>query len=387
MTEHEFLRALVGAFATAGGPDAAQFDLAMRGAAAQAGHENFWTPVIDEAEHHGVAPLIGSALAAWSKALPRDQASFLPDSVAPTFAVLAARHRRAAAEREHSVDELVTAFAAAGVRLVLLKGAALGHLIYAGPSLRPAVDIDVLVAASDIARAAALARAHGFAFAERHVSRFASRMHHLPSAERSRNGFKVSLEIHTDAMAPDDGGSLTLSSLSEPLRPFARGDAPQGLAFGHIDMLRHLVRHALEPARRLKLIHLLDIVRYRAVFRDQIDGSRLKREFPGLAVALDMIGLVFLPPEAMRSGRDGIPAGVGLGMTPLSELMAARAGMAATLQALFDPPPWWLHAYYGVAADKSLWRCRMVHHPAKLTRWIARRLLAVAAPTMAADGK
>jgi len=383
MTEHEILRALVGAFADGGGADQARFDRAIRLAAAEAGNRAFWTALINEAEHHGVAPLIGSALADWSRAQP----SFLPDDVGPTFAVLAARHRRAATERERCIDELIPAFSVAGLRLVLLKGAALGHLIYPGPGFRPAVDIDVLVDASNVTAAATRARAHGFVFADRHVSRFASRMHHLPSAERGQNGFKISLEIHTDAMAPDDGGSLTLSSLSEDLRPFGRGDAPAGLAFGHIDMLRHLTRHALEPARRLKLIHLLDIVRYRAVFRDEIDTARLKREFPGLAVALDMIGLVFSGADGTRDRRGGVPDGVGLGMTPLSELLAGKPGIAATLRALLDPPAWWLHAYYGVAADKPLWPCRMVRHPARVTSWIARRLLAVATPSAAvADG-
>jgi hypothetical protein len=377
MTEHEFLRALVAAFATAGAPDAARFDHAMRAAAAQTGYESFWTAVINEAEHHGVAPLVGSALAPWSRGHP----DLLPDDVGPTFAVLASRHRRAAAERERCVDELIAAFAEAGLPMVLLKGACLGHLIYAAPGLRPAVDIDCLVAPADADRAAAVARSLGFAFADRHVSRFAGRMHHLPTAQRGQNGFKVSLEIHTDAMAPDDGGSLTLASLSEPLRPFARGAARPGLAFGHVDMLRHLTRHALEPARRLRLIHLLDIARYQLIFGDEIDRARLTREFPALAVALDMIGLVFSPDGGGVGGpRAGVPDGVGLGMTPLSELLAGGAGFAGALGALFDPPRWWLHAYYGVAAGKSLLPCRMVRHPAKVTGWVARRLLAVAAP-------
>lgn len=374
MTEHEFLRAVVGAFAAGGEVDAARVDQAL--CAASTHDAGFWTAVINEAEHHGVAPLVGSALAAWSKERP----SVLPPEVGPTFAALALRHRRAAAERERCIDELITAFAAAGLRLVLLKGAALGHLIYPGPAWRPAVDIDCLVAPADLARAAMLARDQGFVFADRYVSRFASRMHHLPSAERSQNGFTISLEIHSDALAPDDGGSLTLSSLSEGLRPFARGNGPAGLAFGHIDMLRHLTRHALEPARRLKLIHLLDIVRYQAIFRDEIDIARLQRAFPGLAVALGMIGLVFSSPDDTFPGRWGAAAGgVGLGMTPLSELMAGGAGVVGTLRALLDPPPWWLHAYYGVAADRSLWPCRVFRHPAKVTKWIARRLLAVAA--------
>ena len=370
MTEHDLLRALVGAYATAGAVDVARFDRAVRAGAAHA-DADLWTALVNEAEHHGVAPLVGPALAEWSRQNP----AVVPDDVIRTFAVLASRHRRAAAERERCIDELLGAFAAAGLRVVLLKGACLGHLIYDAPAQRPMADIDCLVAPADAERAAAIARALGFQFAAYHVSRFASRMHHLPSAERTQNGFKISLEIHTDALAPDDGGSLTLPTLSEDLRSFARGDGPAGLAFGHVDMLRHLTRHALEPARRLRLIHLLDIVRYQAVFRDEIDRDRVARQFPALAAALDMIGLVFAPD--MTAGSMPVPDGVGFGMTPLSELLVSDMGVGGKLRALLDPPPWWLHAYYGVPADKSLLPCRMMRHPAKVTGWIARRLLAV----------
>jgi hypothetical protein len=154
-------------------------------------------------------------------------------------------------------------------------------------------------------------------------------------------------------------------------------------------MLRHLTRHALEPARRLRLIHLLDIVRYQAIFRDEIDGARLRRAFPALAVALQMIAMVFAPQTSLSAAGALAPRpdGVGLGMTPLSELLSSQAAVPAKLAALLDPPPWWLHAYYGVPADKSLWPCRMVRHPARVTHWIVRRLLAVAGPAIGASSR
>ena len=375
MTEHELLRALVGAFATGAGPTDARLDGPRLDAAPAADDEQFWTALVNEAEHHGVAPLVGPALASWSQRHP----GRVPASTGLAFAVLASRHRRASAERERCIDELIEAFAAAGLPMVLLKGACLGHLIYPAPALRPMADIDCLVAPAHAPRAASLARALGFSFAERHVSRFAGRMHHLPSAQRSQHGFRISLEIHTDALAPDDGGSLTLAALSEPLRPFARGDGPGGLAFGHIDMLRHLTRHALEPGGRLRLIHLLDIARYQAIFGPAIDRARLARDFPALAVALEMIGLVFAPADPA-----GAPAGIGHSMTPLAELLASDASLPAKLKALFAPPPWWLHAYYGIPADNSLLACRTVRHPAKVFGWVSRRLLAVAGSSLGA---
>jgi hypothetical protein len=384
MNEHDALRAVVGAFADGAGPESVCLDGVGLEMAARAGGEGFWTALLNEAEHHGVAPLVGPALATWSQHHP----GIMSDSVTRSFAVLASRHRRAAAERERCIDELIGTFATAGLRMVLLKGACLGHMIYPGPAYRPMADIDCLVAPADAVAAATLARALGFSFAARHVSRFAGRMHHLPSAQRNQNGFMISLEIHTDALSSDDGGSLTLDALSEELRPFARDDGPAGLALGPIDMLRHLTRHALEPARRLRLIHLLDIARYQAIFDAEIDRSRLRREFPGLAVALEMLAMVFSP-EGTASSPTGAgprrPDGVGLGMTPLSELLASDAGLITKLRAVLAPPPWWLHAYYGVSADTSLWTCRWVGHPARVTSWVARRLIAAAVPSLGSD--
>lgn len=370
---YRWLRTMAGAFA-GGDLDASRFEAAALAGTTYATPE-VWSALVDEAEHHGVAPLVGTALAD----LARDRQSVVPQDVLRAFAVLASRRRRASAEQQACVDDILRAFGGAGLRVVLLKGACLGHLIYRSPAERPMTDIDILVDGAEVQRAAAVARTLGFAFADRHVSRFAGRMHHLPSAQRDQNGFAMSLEIHTDALAPDDGGSLTLATCADALRPFARGDRPAGLALGHIDTLHHLTRHALEPARRLRLIHLLDIVRYRTAFRDEIDNERLGRERPGLAVALDMIALVFAPDLGRLAGVSA-PAGIGFGMTPLVELLTERPGVVPTLQALLAPPPWWLHAYYGVPATVSLASCRLVRHPARVTGWIARRLLAVATP-------
>lgn len=370
---YRWLRTMTGAFA-GGDLDAPRFEAAARAGASHA-TPAIWSALVDEAEHHSVAPLVGTALADIAK---RD-ATLVPPDVLRAFAVLGSRRRRASAEQQTCVDDILRAFGDAGLRVVLLKGACLGHLIYRAPADRPMTDIDILVDGAEADRAAALARTLGFAFADRHVSRFAGRMHHLPSAQRDQNGFAMSLEIHTDALAPDDSGSLTLAACADALRPFSRGERPAGLAFGHIDTLHHLTRHALEPARRLRLIHLLDIVRYRTAFRGEIDGERLARERPGLAVALDMIDMVFSPDAGQRAGNSAA-AGVGHGMTPLVELLNERPGVVQTLRALLAPPPWWLHAYYGVPATGSLAPCRLVRHPARVAGWIARRLLAVTAP-------
>jgi hypothetical protein len=287
------------------------------------------------------------------------------------------RHRRASSVRERCIDQLLTAFAAAGIPIILLKGAALAHRIYSSPALRPMVDVDVLVNARDTERAVAIAVGLGYIFSRRHQSRFAGRIHHLPQALTVQSGFRITLEIHRDTMSPDHGDNLTLTTLTAAPQPFRRGPGPDGMALGHTDMLRHLSRHAFEPARQVRLIALYDLWRYQAIFHDEIDWRVLLNRFPHVIVALQLASLAFVPPGDDQAYRDRpIPAGVGLGMVPLSEIAAADVGVGRKLAMLFNPPEWWLRGFYGVAPGRPLLVCRTIRQPATLARWLTRRLLA-----------
>jgi Uncharacterised nucleotidyltransferase len=306
---------------------------------------------------------------------PGETADSVREECRRRFIALASRHRRAAAIREKCVDELLTSFANAGVPIILLKGAALAHLIYPNPALRPMIDIDILVEPAEIGRAARIVRTAGFSFASGYESRFAGRMHHLPAATITRSGFRISLEIHRDAISSDQSDSITFTTLVEKPRPFKRGAGPDGVALGHIDMLRHLARHAFLPARQVRLIHLYDLWRYRAKFQSEIDWQRLAARFPDVAVKLRLVDYVFASPER-ASGREAVPTGVGYGMVPLAEIADAGGGLAPKLAALFNPPGWWIHGFYGIPPERSLLICRCVHHPLTVGRWLARRLVA-----------
>jgi len=101
--------------------------------------------LVDGAEAHGVLPLVAARL------LPRRD---LPGGLT---------HRLEEGARRAIVDDLVQetelrrllqAFAAAGLRPVLMKGAHLAYAYYERPDLRPRVDTDVLVARGQEALAA-----------------------------------------------------------------------------------------------------------------------------------------------------------------------------------------------------------------------------------------
>jgi hypothetical protein len=328
-----------------------------------------WAELPAEAEHHGVTPLIEPMLTTWDGEPP----AAVPDDVRRSFRALASRHRAAARTRESCIDRLLTELATADVQMLLLKGAALAHRIYPSPDLRPMLDIDILIDPADTERAVSVARDLGYVFADGHGSPFAGRMHHLPQAVATQSGFRIVLEIHLDTMSPNQSDTLTLSKLTAKPQPFARGAGPAGLAFGHTDMLRHLARHAFEPARRIRLIHLYDLWRYRAAFRDEIDWHELEARFPHVIVALRLVEQVFANALSATS------AGAGHGMVPLSEIAAADMSPLAKLTTVFDPPAWWLHGFYGVPPERSLFVCRTVQHPATVVRWLLARSAAAMA--------
>jgi Uncharacterised nucleotidyltransferase len=337
-------------------------------------HPQLWSKLADEAEHHGVAPLTEPMITALSRKRPEA----VPDDVRRAFVALASRHRRAAVAREKCVDQLLAVFATVGIPIIFLKGAALAHRIYPSPELRPMVDIDVLIDPADTERAVAITRSLGYSFACRHESRFAGRMHHLPAATIDQSGFRIALELHVDAMSSDQADSLTFATLTAEPQPFQRSCGPSGMALGHTDMLRHLARHAFEPARRIRLKHLYDLWRYQAFFRDEIDWRELALRFPDVIVILRLVSYVFASGTRgpFNAASEPVPPGLGLGMVPLSEIAIAEAGFMGKLAALFNPPAWWLHGFYGVPPEKSLLICRTVRHPLTLARWLARRFAA-----------
>jgi Uncharacterised nucleotidyltransferase len=333
--------------------------------------------LVEAAEYHGVAPLIEPVVGRLVRRSPAAAA----ENVRRMLLALAVRHRRTAVVREACIDELLTAFAAAGIRVILLKGAALAHLIYPRPELRPMVDIDVLIAPGQTAHATEVISALGYSLASQHSSRLGAKMHHLPVARLSRSGCEITLEIHHDAMSPNQPCRLTLASLaSDP--QIVRRAGGDGLTLGHLDMLRHLARHAFEPARRIRLIHLYDLWRYPERFAADIDWQRLAAEFPDVVVILRLVAYVFGPYGLDAAPADHPlaavpapgPAGVGKGMIPLSEIAESPMTPLAKLAAMLNPPAWWLHGFYGVPPEERLLITRAVRHPAMLLRWMVQRL-------------
>ncbi len=98
---------------------------------------------------------------------------------------------------DERLDETIAAFEAAGIRTVLLKGAALARSVYESIVDRPMLDLDVLVPAAETDAARVAAASSGWVW--KHDVRYApffSTHHHLPPLRDAR-GTRALLELHT----------------------------------------------------------------------------------------------------------------------------------------------------------------------------------------------
>jgi hypothetical protein len=103
-----------------------------------------WVDVVAEAKRTRLAPLLYLGLRS---------APVLRAMIPPTVAVALRQATHATAARvthlERACADVVTAAATAGIRVLVLKGLALGALVYPTPVARPMDDVDLLVAETD----------------------------------------------------------------------------------------------------------------------------------------------------------------------------------------------------------------------------------------------
>ncbi len=109
----------------------------------------------------------------------------------------------------------VEALRAAGIPVVLLKGASLAFSLYESPGLRPMNDVDLLVPARSAAAARRVLEEAGYAPATRHVDGFLESIHGL--AFRGPEGLEVDLHWHTLLERPSDAADRILFENASPL--------------------------------------------------------------------------------------------------------------------------------------------------------------------------
>jgi hypothetical protein len=118
-----------------------------------------WDTILSLAQREGLSSTVYARVRAGAPgtAVPESATA----SLARRYDEGAARTAKAYAE----LEPVLRALGAAGVRAMLLKGAALARFTYEDPALRPFTDLDLLVRADDVAAAGQAMRAAGYAAA------------------------------------------------------------------------------------------------------------------------------------------------------------------------------------------------------------------------------
>src|SRR3954451_2652105 len=106
------------------------------------------------AEQHGLDPLVLAHIERTGLAIPED--------IRARLRARTTQHAHAAAVRGRVLANVRRAMAQATEPVLVLKGAALAHLVYGDPGLRPMRDVDLLVPTADTRRAVDLLTRCGF---------------------------------------------------------------------------------------------------------------------------------------------------------------------------------------------------------------------------------
>lgn len=148
-----------------------------------------WQRLVRLARFHRVQGLVALALRRIDLAPPTEVGVLSAD--AETIAVTGLR-------QAHECHQIHALAAAGGIPLLFLKGLTVGALAYDNPFLKTGWDIDLLVDASDLPRAAELLRSRGFQLViPRHGSDLASWHGGRKESLWTRSGDEMHVDLHT----------------------------------------------------------------------------------------------------------------------------------------------------------------------------------------------
>ena len=320
-------------------------------------------PSFDElataAEQHGMEPLVLAHIERTGLAVPaafRDR-----------LRARQTQHAHAAAVRTRVVADVAGAMAQAGVPFLVLKGAALAHLVYGDPRLRPMRDVDLLIRKADAGRALDVLTRCGFRPGGIAVP---ARHHHLQGMAKTLEGATVTIELHHELMVRtpfvEPRGYDDLIRRSQP---FEWG----GMSYrtlGREDMLWHVYAHAfvintLRPGA-IRLLSVADLAHATEAWIDRIDWARLRRAVHAACCARCTCYTIWC--RGRRTSRRCLREQVERRPPPSVPLRSIRilTGPSRLIPDVLWPPEWWFRMRYGITTwPRWVW-FRVVGHPARL---------------------
>lgn len=188
-------------------------------------------------------------LAEWERTLPwswrriRASGASVPPEHAAAFDRLSRMCEFQSMTLEDRLHGLLAAFGEAGIRVILLKGAAIALTAYRSFGERPMGDLDILISPDDSAKAWEIALAQGWSWDHQAYPREHYQAHHHlpPLYDEARTGIK--LELHTGLSLSSHPYALSFEEAMRVSRPVSPrwGDQVQALDNEHVVI--HLAVH------------------------------------------------------------------------------------------------------------------------------------------------
>ena len=365
-----------------------------------------WDEVPAQAEAQGMAPLLYFHL--------KGAGVELPLAVRRDLQGLTVRHRRANQVRTRVLRDIVTAYDSAGIPALVLKGAALSHLVYPEPGLRPMSDLDILVPRPEVWRAQRMLAELGFNAPLPPSPTLSHR--HLPAATLRAEGLLVEVEIHhqlfsdyfDNALAyvrsmfapvlrlivkaedfePDLASSGQTGTrgarCDQALLPFSL-DGMTAYTLSYEDMLENVCQHFISHVNVWdygRLIWVADVVSLAERFVSKIDWERIQRQAPEVLNTLSLLHFMTpLSEELLNQAPIKIghsPQGVGeeyRGWPQTRRTHWRERGYRRVLRDTLFPSEWWLRLRYKLGSARPLFWYRWIRHPLYILGHAIRALL------------
>jgi hypothetical protein len=330
-----------------------------------------WQAFLREAEVHGLSGLV----------LKHAEKNVLgiPQPIILNLKALHLRHKAISDVRYEEAVHLFQHLKEAGVPPLILKGFVLSPLIYPYDGLRPMRDIDLLVSRSKETLAANILRDCGYKLADEHENKYQRDSNQMPNATKTVRGFKISIEIHHDAIGRDSRGHLYYEDVRD--RQTVQWRDLELETLGHELMLHQICRHleGRHPGAVLKLINVMDIVLYSEHFLQEINWQQIRGHYGHVINTLKCLHLLVPLSQALQQKIGGVEEveikGLGEIMPHMRAIFGSDHSLFNKLRSLFLPSDWWLHLYYGVPPERSLIPVKILRHPARLAVSAVRRVL------------
>jgi hypothetical protein len=218
-------------------------------------------------------------------------------AVAATLALHLAHNRLRTDAMTEAAVQIVGRLAERGVSALVLKGAHTGTSYFPEPGVRPASDIDLLVAPADASKAEGILKAHGLSFKGR--SQWESCWSPCAGAEAPRSLTYVhaedpwSIDLHSSLnISAGWGTPLAAFDLAHPMASQSRWavDSRAGVLDQPL-LLLHLATHAGAGWQNLTLVRQVELV---LVIRQDLAAGRLSWDaFLDLAARTGAIGYAY----------------------------------------------------------------------------------------------